>query len=65
MAVAGGKFSLKVTIKQNESEPGPRLEVDGFLGTLHFLFTPQQIRLFQEMATDIVSQGDFVLVTAD
>ncbi len=58
VAKAGGKLSLKVTIKQNDSVPGPKMEVSGFLGSLHFLLSPHQLKILREMASDIASQGE-------
>lgn len=51
--MAGGKLTLKVTIKQNEEEPGIKLEMEGFLGTLHLLLSPSQLSLLREMAADL------------
>ena len=57
IATANGQLSVNVKIKQNESEPGPKLEVNGFLGSLHLLISPQQMSMLLEMATGITSQG--------
>lgn len=57
IAVAGGKLTLKITIKQNEMVPGPKVEVAGFLGTLHLLLSPQQLSMLQEIAEGVAAQG--------
>lgn len=57
IATAGGQLSVRVKIKQNENEPGPKLEVEAFLGSLHLLLSPQQLSILTDMATGIASQG--------
>ena len=49
---------MRVKIKQNESEPGPKLEVEAFLGSLHLLLSPQQLSILIDMATGVASQGE-------
>lgn len=63
VAMAGGKLTLKVTIKQTEGVPGPKLEVDGFLGSLHVLLSPQQLGLLLQMARDVAGRGMYVACT--
>ena len=60
IATASGQISVNVKIKQNESEPGPKLEVNGFLGSLHLLISPQQMSMLLDMATGITSQGVYM-----
>ncbi len=62
IAMAGGRLSVKVKIKQSESEAGPKLEVDGYLSSLHMLLSPQQLAMLLEMATGLSSQGQGTLL---
>lgn len=57
IAVAVGKLTVKVTIRQAEADAVPRVEVDGFLGTVHLLLSPQQLHTMQEIAKSLVTQG--------
>lgn len=59
-----GKLTVKVTIRQGEVESGPpRVEVDGFLGTLHLLLSPQQLHLLLEIAESLeAAQGNILQV---
>lgn len=57
VAVAGGQLTLKVTVRQSEVDAAPKLEVEGFLGTLHLLLSPHQLSLLQEMVAGIAAQG--------
>ena len=61
IAMAGGRLSVKVKIKQNENESGPKLEVDGYLSSLHVLLSPQQLAMLLEMASGLTSQGQSTL----
>ena len=57
VAMASGELSVRVKIKQSETLPGPKLEVEGVLGSLHFLLSPQQLQMLIEMASGIASIG--------
>ena len=57
IAMASGELSVRVRIKQVDSEPGPKLEVDGFLGSLHLLLSPQQLSMLLELAHGMGHQG--------
>lgn len=58
IAVTAGEMTLKVTIRQAaEAGTAPKVEVDGFLGTLHLLLSPQQLNVLQELAESLVLQG--------
>ena len=57
IAKASGQVTVRVRLKQNEAVPGPKLEVDGFLGSLHLLFSPQQLNMLVEMTSGILSEG--------
>ena len=48
---------MKVKINQSETLPGPKLEVEGFIGSLHLLISPQQLSMLLEMATGIANKG--------
>jgi hypothetical protein len=58
IAIATGKLTLKVTIRQAEADSSPRVEVDGFLGTLHILLSPQQLHMLQDIAESLAAQGN-------
>ncbi|XP_067328652.1 autophagy-related protein 2 homolog A [Anolis sagrei] len=38
-----GYTEMRIRLKQNEAFPGPKLELDGKMGSLHLLLAPQQI----------------------
>ncbi|XP_042294778.1 autophagy-related protein 2 homolog A isoform X2 [Sceloporus undulatus] len=38
-----GYTEMRIRLKQNEAFPGPKLELDGKMGSLHLLLTPRQI----------------------
>ena len=57
IAMAGGKMTLRVTLRHTETEMAPKVEVDGFLGTLHFLLSPQQLNLLRQIAEGLAAQG--------
>lgn len=57
MAVASGKITVKVTLKQCEEGSTPKLEVDASLGILHVLLSPHQLGLLQDMVEGIAAQG--------
>ena len=57
VAKASGQVTVRVKLKQNEAVVGPKLEVDGFLGSLHLLFSPQQLSMLLEMTSGILNEG--------
>ena len=57
VAKASGQVTVRVKLKQNENVVGPKLEVDGFLGSLHLLFSPQQLSMLLEMSNGILNEG--------
>ena len=57
VAKASGQVTVRVKLKQNEAVAGPKLEVDGFLGSLHLLFSPQQLSMLLEMTSGILNEG--------
>ena len=62
IAVAGGKLSVTVTIKQSDQVPGPKLRVEGFLGSLHVLLSPQQLGSLLQLAKEVAEQSESVCV---
>ncbi|XP_034632027.1 autophagy-related protein 2 homolog A isoform X1 [Trachemys scripta elegans] len=46
-----GYMEMRIKLKQNEAFPGPRLELDGKLGSLHLLVSPQQIFFLHDLLT--------------
>ena len=57
IAFASRDVTVKVKINQSETLPGPKLEVEGFVGSLHLLISPQQLSMLLEMATGIANKG--------
>uniref|UniRef100_A0A8C3T5Y9 Autophagy related 2A n=1 Tax=Chelydra serpentina TaxID=8475 RepID=A0A8C3T5Y9_CHESE len=50
-----GYMEMRVKLKQNEAFPGPKLELDGKLGSLHLLVSPQQIFYLHDLLTALTS----------
>lgn len=46
-----GYMEMRIKLKQNEAFPGPKLELDGKLGSLHLLVSPQQIFYLRDLLT--------------
>uniref|UniRef100_K7FR71 Autophagy related 2A n=1 Tax=Pelodiscus sinensis TaxID=13735 RepID=K7FR71_PELSI len=46
-----GYMEMRIKLKQNEAFPGPKLELDGKLGSLHLLVSPQQIFYLHDLLT--------------
>ncbi|XP_033110504.1 autophagy-related protein 2 homolog A-like [Anneissia japonica] len=44
-----GKQELKIKIKQNEALSGPKAEVECFLGSMNWFFSPKQINFLTEL----------------
>lgn len=57
IAFASRDVTVRVKINQSETLPGPKLEVEGFVGSLHLLLSPQQLSMLLEMATGIANKG--------
>ena len=57
IAIAGGKLTVTVTIKQNDQVSGPKLNVEGFLGSLHLLLSPQQLGSLLQLAREVAAQS--------
>ena len=57
--MAGGEVNVKVKICQSESLPGPKLEVEGAMGSIHLLLSPRQLHTLVEMASGIAAMGMF------
>ncbi len=57
IAMASGQLSVHVRLRQSEC-PGPKLEVECQLGSLHLLLSPNQLTLLLEMASGLASQGN-------
>ena len=49
IACAGGEVIVRVKIKGCDSAPGPKLDVDVFVGVVHLLVSPQQLHTLLEM----------------
>ena len=57
IAFASRDVTVRVKINQSETLPGPKLEVEGFVGSLYPLLLPQQLSMLLEMATGIANKG--------
>lgn len=57
VAVGGEDVSVRVKIRQSDTVPGPKLEVEGVLGSVHLLLSPMQLQTLVEMATGIATKG--------
>ncbi|XP_053576099.1 autophagy-related protein 2 homolog A isoform X2 [Bombina bombina] len=44
-----GCTEMTIKLKQNDMFPGPKLEIDGKIGSLHMFLTPQQIGNLQQL----------------
>uniref|UniRef100_A0A8C3T518 Autophagy related 2A n=1 Tax=Chelydra serpentina TaxID=8475 RepID=A0A8C3T518_CHESE len=53
-----GYMEMRVKLKQNEAFPGPKLELDGKLGSLHLLVSPQQIFYLHDLLTALSVSGE-------
>ena len=62
IALASGELSVRVKIRQSDAVQGPKLEVEGFLGSIHLLLSPQQLQILIEMVNGIASQGEWLFV---
>uniref|UniRef100_A0A674I7F8 Autophagy related 2A n=1 Tax=Terrapene triunguis TaxID=2587831 RepID=A0A674I7F8_9SAUR len=50
-----GYMEMRIKLKQNEAFPGPKLELDGKLGSLHLLVSPQQIFYLHDLLTALTN----------
>ncbi|XP_074861266.1 autophagy-related protein 2 homolog A isoform X2 [Carettochelys insculpta] len=58
-----GYMEMRIKLKQNEAFPGPKLELDGKLGSLHLLVSPQQILYLHDLLTALsVSEANSLQV---
>lgn len=48
-----GYTEMKIKLKQNEAFPGPKLELDGKIGSLHLLLSPQQILYLLDLLSSL------------
>ena len=55
VALASGELGVRLKIRQSEAHPGPQLEVEGVLASLHLLLSPHQLHVLTEMAVGISS----------
>ncbi|XP_029466870.1 autophagy-related protein 2 homolog A [Rhinatrema bivittatum] len=46
-----GHMEMTLKLKQNEAFPGPKLELDGKMGSLHLLLSPEQVVYLQDLLT--------------
>uniref|UniRef100_A0A8D2KQI4 Autophagy related 2A n=1 Tax=Varanus komodoensis TaxID=61221 RepID=A0A8D2KQI4_VARKO len=48
-----GYTEMRIKLKQNEAFPGPKLELDGKVGSLHLLLTPRQILCLLDLLSSL------------
>uniref|UniRef100_A0A8D0HW69 Autophagy related 2A n=1 Tax=Sphenodon punctatus TaxID=8508 RepID=A0A8D0HW69_SPHPU len=53
-----GYMEMMIKLKQNEAFPGPKLELDGKLGSLHLLLSPQQIFYLHDLLSVLSLSGE-------
>lgn len=51
VATVAGHSEIKLKLKQNLHVPGPKMDVECFLGTLNVFLSPKQIHLLKEFST--------------
>ncbi|XP_013385934.1 autophagy-related protein 2 homolog B-like [Lingula anatina] len=57
IAACQGKQNVKIRIKQNDSIPGPRFELDCQLGPLNVFLSPRQLHMLLLMAETLSAPG--------
>ena len=62
IASASGQVVVRATIKHTDSLPGPRLDVEMFVGAVHVLLSPQQLHSLLEMIAEMSAEGMCVCV---
>ena len=63
MAICQGKQELKLKIKQREELPGPKLEVDCQLGSVHMHLSPSQLHLLTELVNSMLTPGNLLMLS--
>uniref|UniRef100_A0A8D2IVI6 Autophagy related 2A n=1 Tax=Varanus komodoensis TaxID=61221 RepID=A0A8D2IVI6_VARKO len=53
-----GYTEMRIKLKQNEAFPGPKLELDGKVGSLHLLLTPRQILCLLDLLSSLNLSGE-------
>ncbi|XP_048370192.1 autophagy-related protein 2 homolog A [Sphaerodactylus townsendi] len=48
-----GYTEMRIKLKQNEAFPGPKLELDGKMGSLHLLLSPRQILYLLDLLSSL------------
>ena len=62
IASASGQVVVRATLKQADSVPGPRIEVEMFVGAVHVLLSPYQLHSLLEMMASLSTKGTTVCV---
>ncbi|XP_077993352.1 autophagy-related protein 2 homolog A-like [Glandiceps talaboti] len=50
-----GRQEIQLKIKQNDGIPGPKVEIESYLGSINFFLSPNQVNLLQELVHGILS----------
>ena len=58
IACASGDVTVKVKIRMCDSAPGPKLNVEVFVGVVHLLLSPQQLNTVMEIVTGLVARAE-------
>uniref|UniRef100_A0A8C4Q9H4 Autophagy related 2B n=1 Tax=Eptatretus burgeri TaxID=7764 RepID=A0A8C4Q9H4_EPTBU len=53
-----GRVEVKVHLKQNDALPGPKLDVDGFMGSLNVFLSPRQAHLLLDLYHTLGLSGE-------
>ncbi|KAJ6656924.1 hypothetical protein lerEdw1_002925 [Lerista edwardsae] len=56
-----GYTEMRIKLKQNEAFPGPKLELDGKIGSLHLLLSPRQIMYLLDLLSSLSLSESSVL----
>ena len=64
IACASGEVTVRVKIKSCDSAPGPKLDVDVFVGVVHLLLSPHQLHTLTEMVLGLSGAGGESACTA-
>ena len=57
IASASGQVVVRATLKQADSVPGPRREVEMFVGAVHVLLSPHQLHSLLQMMASLSTKG--------
>lgn len=62
VACAGGDVTVKVKIRTNDFASKPKLDIEVFVGVVHFLLSPQQLHTLTEMCVGLAGSAGMLVV---